>query len=88
MRKIKLVSWQRDFVERYLAKPKTTTLLVAKVVKGKTFTALHAAREMLKRSLLEVVVVISPQRFTQEQWSISARDIEIAVLSPVQDSRS
>ncbi|MFC5743585.1 restriction endonuclease [Dyella tabacisoli] len=69
-----LAPWQQNFVDQFLRQKNSKSLLVAAPGTGKTATALFAANEMLSRSEVDSLLVISDRLMIRDQWShVAAR---------------
>lgn len=67
-----LAAWQQEFVDQFIRQQCTKSLLVASAGTGKTGTALVAAWEMMKRNIVDSVLVISNRVALRDQWRNAA----------------
>jgi len=68
----KLRAWQQEALEDYLGRSPRDYLTVATPGAGKTTFALRAAAELLRRRVVERVIVVAPTEHLKVQWAEAA----------------
>lgn len=74
-----LLRWQSAVQADYLAKRQRDYLLVAVPGAGKTFWAMHTARELIRSGHIQKVVVVAPTTHVKHQWATTAHELGLNI---------
>jgi superfamily II DNA or RNA helicase len=71
--------WQQEVQARYLQELKRDFLLVAVPGAGKTFWAMHTARELIRNGRITRILIVAPTRYVKGQWARTAHELGLDI---------
>lgn len=74
-----LFRWQAAAQANYFARLPKDYLLVAVPGAGKTFWAMHTARELLKAGRIERILIVAPTKHVKGQWARTAHRVGLNI---------
>lgn len=81
-----LLRWQSAAQAGYLSGMKKDHLLVAVPGAGKTFWAMHTARELLRAGRIHRIAIVAPTTHVKRQWSKTAHEVGLNIESDYRNS--